>query len=195
MSVRIASLANGHQISLHICPDVDVAAWDLLRAEENVPTETTRTVDPDRVLAAVGSGTVKGHLAVWSHPLSKSSETWAKEKGRRARARRAVWRNIFAYGLMCEEGLKTKRVIFRGLRGVLIYPRSAFPGVFLPSLPLRESLFKPGIVAPSHSNTLRATQSGSFTTGSLMGSSINSRSCRTVGRGLQFIPSSRLQYF
>lgn len=37
--------------------------------------------------------------AVWSHPLSKPSETWARVEGSRARARRAVWRNIVADGL------------------------------------------------------------------------------------------------
>lgn len=40
-----------------------------------------------------------GHF-VWSHPLSKSSDTWARQKGSVAAARRAVQRTIM-YTLLC----------------------------------------------------------------------------------------------
>lgn len=46
--------------NLHINPDVNITGGDLRRAEENMSTVATRTIDPDGTLAAVGGGAVKG---------------------------------------------------------------------------------------------------------------------------------------
>ena len=48
---------------LHVCPDVDVTAGNLGRAEENVPAVASRTIDSDRVLPAVSGAAVQSDFA------------------------------------------------------------------------------------------------------------------------------------
>lgn len=50
-------------IDLHISPDIEVAARDVVCAEENMAAVTTSAVNPDGVLATVGGRAVEGYLA------------------------------------------------------------------------------------------------------------------------------------
>jgi hypothetical protein len=57
------------RLDLHISPNVEIAAGDLSRAEEDVATIATGTIDSDRVFATIGSRAVERDftalIAVW----------------------------------------------------------------------------------------------------------------------------------
>ena len=68
------------------------------------------------------SGAYVGQAA-WSHPLSKPSDTWATDPGRRrrpARARRAVWGNIFFFSRgKCRSLQNSQATQNQGRRGLV----------------------------------------------------------------------------